>query len=232
MPSTTETQWTAAMASEDDRSAGLDDHASEVMRELRRQSDFTAYLADALAAGRAVVKGKKIVSPVDRKVLASWDELDKRARGQIPPRERMELLRARAGAKMLKHEEEFTAFVEEELPALNSPDPEVCAHLRAIAQRVWRSRGAFRLEQKQTDAWDIVRGFCDALEDEELCEDAFPSSAEAFAAGLSFGVALARHDPEHLGSRTPTGSARNRHESEEAVAIQIDPKGSADDEVK
>jgi hypothetical protein len=49
----------------------------------------------------------------------------------------------------------------------------------------------------------MVRGYCDAIGNEELSDSAFCDAWQAFDTGFTFGVALARHDPEHLGARAP-----------------------------
>jgi hypothetical protein len=61
----TEAQWTAAMASEDHTSAGLDAHVRAVVVGLREQGGPHAQLADAIESGRVVVQGGRIVDPTN-----------------------------------------------------------------------------------------------------------------------------------------------------------------------
>jgi hypothetical protein len=169
---------------------------------LREHGEFPAQLADAIESGRAVVEGDHIVDPVDGAVLADWNEFAKRARkplspqGRMQKRARMEELRARAPAKL-----RFADFMEITYPSVDLADLGACGYAGGIIEKMWLREPAFRLKPTPTDAWEMVRGYCDAIGNEELSDSAFCDAWEAFDTGFTFGVALARHDPEHLGSR-------------------------------
>jgi hypothetical protein len=212
----TEGQWTATMASEDYTSAGLDARAREVVCHLREQGEFPAQLADAIESGRAAVEGNQIVNPTDGAVLAEWDEFSKRARKWMSRQERMDELRAKAAAKVLERQARFADFITKEYPTVDFAGAGVCEHVRATIERMWLREPAFRLARKPRDAWELINGYCDAIDGEELWDVVFEDAWEAFDAGLTLGGALARHRLDHLGPRAPevpqNSQVGDRHE--------------------
>jgi len=123
-------------------------------------------------------------------------------------RERMDELKERAGViskaggpSDKEREDEIERFDEEEIARFQFQAPGMPGlEIEAIMHDIALNAPSFRLSPRPSNAWELVRGYSEALGSRgDLCKYVYGSPEEAFDAGFLIGTALARHESGHPG---------------------------------